>query len=98
MFILGPRAPVARPGRFEVEILQGCGLRNGGSEVEIAVAEQTLSATVEESGGFQKFAARKIGTVNIARPGKYTLSVKPSTKPGRAVMDLRRMRLLPESK
>ena len=98
MFILGPRAPGARPGRFEVEILQGCGPESGGSEVEFTVAGQTLTTTVEETGGFQKFARRKIGTVNIAKPGKYTLSVKPRTKPGRAVMDLRRVRLLPESK
>lgn len=86
---------VARPGRFEVEVLQGCGDGSGGSVVEFAVDGQSLSTTVQETGGFQQFVRRQIGSVSIARPGKYTLTVKPQSKPGAAVMDLREVRLLP---
>jgi arylsulfatase A len=88
---------VREPGSFDVEILQGCGTGSGGSEIAVTVAGQTLSTTVEETGGFQNFVARRIGTVKIAKPGKYTLSVKPQGPPKRAVMDLRRVRLLPPS-
>jgi arylsulfatase A len=86
---------VARPGAFRLEILQGCGAGSGGSQVEFSVADQTLTTTVEETGGFQNFVARQIGVVKLAQPGDYTLSVRPRTKPGAAVMDLRRIRLTP---
>lgn len=88
---------VSKPGQFEVEILQGCGNGSGGSQVEFSVAGQKLNATVEETGGFQQFVARNIGSVTLDKPGKYTLTVKPLSKPGPAVMDLRRVRLLPQS-
>jgi arylsulfatase A len=86
---------IATPGEFEVEILQGCGPGSGGSQVDFSVGEQTLSVTVEETGGFQKFVARRIGKLKLPAAGRYTLSVKPRTKPGAAVMDLREVRLLP---
>lgn len=86
---------IAKPGRFRVEILQGCGTGSGGSEVDFLVAGQTLAVTVEETGGFQSFVRREIGTVKIDQPGRYTLAVKPRKKPGVAVMDLREVRLVP---
>jgi hypothetical protein len=36
-----------------------------------------------------------VGSFKIERPGRYTLVVKPRTKPGPAVMDLRQVRLVP---
>ncbi len=86
---------VTRPGEFRLEILQGCGAGSGGSQVEFTVADQTVTTTVEETGGFQQFVTRQIGVVKLAQPGDYTLSVRPRTKPGAAVMDLRQVRLAP---
>jgi arylsulfatase A-like enzyme len=86
---------VTSPGRFDVEILQGCGDKSGGSEVEFAVDGQAVRTIVEETGGFQQFVRRQIGSITIAQPGKHTLTVKPQSKPGPAVMDLREVRLLP---
>jgi arylsulfatase A-like enzyme len=80
---------VPQAGAFLVEILQGCGQGSGGSEVEFSVGPQTLRAKVEETGGFQNFVSRHIGKLTFDQPGRYTLSVKPLTKPGPAVMDLR---------
>jgi arylsulfatase A-like enzyme len=85
---------VSKPGEFRVEILQGCGTGSGGSEVEFAVGAQTLMMTVEETGGFQKFIRREIGSLKLDQPGRYTLAVKPRKKPGVAVMDLREVRLV----
>jgi arylsulfatase A-like enzyme len=82
---------VPRKGKFDVEVLQACGKGSGGSEVEIAVAGQTLTMKVEETGHFQRFVARLIGTVTFDAPGKQTLTVRAKTKPGAAVMDLRRI-------
>ena len=86
---------VVRPGRFDVELLQGCGTGSGGSEVAITVDEQKLTAQVQETGGFQNFISRTIGRVQIEGPGTYTCSVKPIRKPGLAVMDLRMVTLRP---
>ncbi len=88
---------ILKPGRFTVEVLQGCGPGSGGAEVAFSVGGQTLSMTVQETGGFQNFVAREIGTIQIAQPGLYMLTVKPRTKPGKAVMDLRQVTLKPVS-
>jgi arylsulfatase A-like enzyme len=86
---------VTKPGSFKVEMLQGCGKGSGGSEVEFSVAGQTLKVVVEDTGHFQNFKARPVGTVKLEASGRYTLSVKPRTKPGVAVMDLRSITLKP---
>jgi hypothetical protein len=86
---------VAASGKFTVEILQGCGRGSGGSEVEFSVGDQTVTTKVEDTGGFQNFVARQIGTIEIKTAGRHTLTVKPKSKPGVAVMDLREVRLIP---
>ncbi|HUY90431.1 MAG TPA: hypothetical protein VMV10_16965 [Pirellulales bacterium] len=86
---------IAKPGRFKVEILQGCGKGSGGSEVDFSVGEQTLEVTVKDTGGFQNFENREIGELKLEAPGRYTLKVKPKKKPGVAVMDLREVKLSP---
>lgn len=86
---------LSKPGRYRVEVLQGCGKGQGGSTVEVSVADQKLSFTVEDTGGFQNFKARTIGSITLDQPGKHTLIVQPRTKPGGAVMDLRAVTLRP---
>jgi hypothetical protein len=86
---------VNEPGVFAAEILQGCGTGSGGSEVLFSVADQNLRMVVQETGGFQNFVSRDIGQFRFSGPGRYTLTVKPKTKPGLAVMDLRSITLQP---
>ena len=78
-------------GKFDVEVLQACGKDSGGSEIEIAVKGQALTMKVEETGHFQRFIPRTIGTLTFAGPGRHTLTVRAKTKLGVAVMDLRRV-------
>jgi hypothetical protein len=80
-------------GTFDIEVLQGCGKGSGGAEVEFAIGDQKLTMKVEETGHFQRFIPRSIGTVKLEKAGAHTLTVKPRTKPGGAVMDLRRVLL-----
>lgn len=86
---------VTTPGTFRLHALQGCGPGSGGSRVEFRVAEQVVPMTVEETKGFQDFIERELGSVTLATPGRYTLTVKVQAKPGPAVMDLRQVRLVP---
>jgi hypothetical protein len=85
---------VKHGGRFNVIVLQGCGTGSGGSEVDFAVGDQVLKMTVRDTGGFQNFVERNLGAIDL-KPGRHTLTVKPITKPGLAVMDLRSVRLGP---
>ena len=85
---------VKTPGKFKVLPLQGCGKGSGGAEVDFTIGDQTLKMTVEDTGHFQNFVERNIGTVEL-KAGTYTLSVKPQTKPHGAVMDLRQVMLKP---
>lgn len=81
-------------GRYTLEILQGCGRGSGGSTVEFAIADQRLVTTVIETGGFQNFTNRFLGTLDLPI-GTHSFTVKPIRKPGLAVMDLREVRLSP---
>ncbi len=92
-------------GRYEVEITQGCGTGSGGAEVllEFAYPFGTKPAgqikfTVEDTGGFQNWKTRTMGTFETAEDSPFTLKVIPQSKPGAAVMDLQQIVLRPVRK
>jgi arylsulfatase A-like enzyme len=82
---------VPAAGTFAVEVLQGCAKGSSGSEIEIVVGGQKLTMKVEETGHFQRFVPRTIGTLTFDSAGPQTLTARAKTKPGAAVMDLRRI-------
>lgn len=86
---------IAAPGRYEVDILQGCGKGHGGSEVDVLIGSDQLRFTVQETGHFQNFVWRTVGTVELLGPKVHTLSLRPVRKAGAAVMDVRQIRLVP---
>ena len=87
--------PIEKPGTFKVELTQGCGAGHGGSEVSLLVGGKSFDFTVEDTGGFQNWKAREIGEVTLEEPGEYRLEVRPKNKAKVAVMDIRRVRLVP---
>ena len=84
-----------RPGRYEVHVWQGCGKDSGGSEVEISAGDQRARFTVEDTGHFQNFKERTVGTLSFEKAGPQKLEVRALSKPGVAVMDLRQVVLVP---
>jgi hypothetical protein len=86
---------VTQPGTFTVTLTQSCGKGSGGSEVTFSVAGQNIRDVVPETGSFTSWTNRTLGTFNLRTAGVYTLMVKPSTKPGVAVMDLRAVEFTP---
>lgn len=86
---------MTRPGRYEVHIWQGCGKGSGGSEVEISMGDQRARFTVEDTGHFQNFKERQVGTLAFEKAGPQKLEVRALSKPGAAVMDLRQVVLVP---
>lgn len=85
---------VPASGRYEIEVLQGCGTGNGGSEVDVAIADQALRFTVRETGHFQYFIPLTIGELDL-KAGRQTLSIRPVKKMRDAVMDVRRIVVRP---
>lgn len=85
---------VSQPGHYEVEVWQGCGKGQGGSDVAVEVGGKRFDFVVEETGHFQIFLPRKLGRVELP-VGRHTLAIKPQKKNAGAVMDIRQVRLLP---
>ncbi len=91
---------VDRGGEFDVEVLQGCGKGQGGSEMSVFFfagagdAEKRLAFTVEDTGGFQAFRPRVIGRLKLAA-GEHTLWITPERIAKAAACDIREIRLLP---
>jgi arylsulfatase A-like enzyme len=86
-----------KPGKYSVEVLQGCGKGQGGSDVEVTIGDEKLKFTVEDTGHFQNFKSRAVGDVTIDKPGRHILTVKPIKKAAAAVMDLRMATLKPKN-
>lgn len=86
----------AAAGRYSVEILQGCGRGHGGSRVQVSVQDQKLEFVVRETGHFQNFVWRALGTFELTAGSEQRLSLRCLQKPGGAVMDVRAIRLVPE--
>lgn len=86
---------VTTAGTFDVDVWQGCGKGQGGSDVAIEGGGVSLPFTVEETGHFQIFLPRRIGRVQISTTGVQTLAIKPRRKQAGAIMDIREVRLIP---
>ncbi|HEV3029460.1 MAG TPA: hypothetical protein VG457_17910 [Planctomycetota bacterium] len=89
------RFRVAKPGSFSVLLLQGCGKGQGGSTVKFLAAGQTFEYTVEDTGHFQNFVEKPVGTIAIEKAGDYALEIRAVKKIKGAVMDVRQVRLTP---
>lgn len=82
-----------KPGKFTVKIFQGCGTGQGGSSVDVLIGKEKINFTVEDTGHFQNFKWRELGTVEIPA-GIQLLQLKVVNKAKNAVMDVRKMELI----
>lgn len=85
---------VPRAGSFMIELWQGCGKGQGGSDIAVEIGGKRFDHVVKETGHFQNFVPYRLGRVELPA-GKHTLAVKPQRKQAGAVMDIRRVTLLP---
>ncbi len=86
---------VTQPGKFAVEVWQGCGTNQGGSDAEVRLGDQVLTFVVDDTGHFQNFVPRMIGQIEINHSGMHELSIQPTRIAAQAAMDIRQIRLLP---
>ncbi len=83
-----------RAGTYEIEVWQGCGKGQGGSDVAVDVGGKRFEFKVEETGHFQSFLPRALGRVRL-EAGPQVLAIRPQRKQAGAVMDIRQIRLVP---
>lgn len=86
---------VQKPGTFNVEIELACEDPSAGSTYEVSIGSQRIQGTVPKTGGWNKFVTVQLGSIQIAKAGKTTLTVTPVNKTGLGVMNLRAIRLSP---
>ena len=86
---------VAKAGRYQVEITLACAKGSGGSEYAVIVGGQKLTGKVEETGDWERFVTRPLGTIDLKQAGELEAALKPITKPAGAVMNLRAITLRP---
>jgi hypothetical protein len=87
---------IAAAGNYRVEIFQGCAPGQGGSKVSMLVdGFDEVTFEVQETGGFQDFIARDVGTISFAEAGKFLLKLKADKIANKAVMDLQKIILQP---
>ena len=99
---------VTKPGTYEIELWQGCGKGQGGSEVAVQIdyppqnvwsskagVIKRTQFLVEDTGHFQNFVPRSLGQVTFHEAARYALVVRPVNKKAAAVMDIRQIVLKP---
>lgn len=90
--------PAAQAKTYQAEIEYACPTDTAGTTYTVkvdSVTPQTLTGTVQGTGGWEQFQTKKIdGTLTLAA-GTATLRVIPQKMPGFAVMNLRRITLTP---
>ena len=84
-------ARVTKPGRYEVTLFQGCGKGQGGSDVNVHIADQTLAFTVLETGHFQKFVPVELGEVTLDKAAQIIVTIAPVNKKAKAIMDVQKL-------
>lgn len=82
---------VKTPEKFIVVVMQGSPVTK---PMRITVADQTIDYSTKNTGSYHTFTFLEVGTIDLEKPGGYTLSLKPQSPTG-PVMDLRQIILLP---
>ena len=85
-----------RPGKYTVQLTYAlAGDDQGGSDVVLALAGTAIQASLTPTGSWYRYTTVDLGTVYLAKPTDYLLTVKCTEKRGNAVMNLKAVTLVP---
>ena len=84
-----------KPGRYEIVLEYSAAPNSGGSRYTVEVLGQSIESKIEPTASFLDFKMITLGAVEVTKPGAGLVVVRPLTKPGVAVMDLRKIVLRP---
>jgi arylsulfatase A len=83
---------VTRPGRYAVELTYGCPPADAGGTYTLRAGPARLTAKTEPGGRNSVYLRRDVGELTL-RPGPAVLRMEAVTVPGRALMELHKVRL-----
>jgi putative membrane-bound dehydrogenase-like protein len=83
---------IDKPGRYAVEIEYSCADANAGNRLVVAADRVDLKTTTVATGGWEKFAKRSVGWLDL-RKGFHRVVVRADGKLNGSLMDLRAIRL-----
>lgn len=86
---------IDRPGEFLASIELACEAGSEGAEFEVSVHGSAVRGKVPATKGWGDFVKIDLGKLAIVTAGSHKLVVKPLTKPGAGVMNLRGVQLRP---
>lgn len=86
---------ITQPGVFVAQINYACEPSSAGSEYLLQIGDQSLKGQVKATSGWTDYQVVELGTIAIEKPGKTIITLKPVSKPGQAVMNLRSVTLTP---
>jgi len=84
---------VTRPGTFTVEITYASEPGSAGSEYAVTVGDEQVAGKTANTGSWTEFKTETLGTLKIPAAGTVSVAVKPKTKPGVGVMNLKAIAL-----
>ena len=85
-----------RAGEFVVELKFSCAAGSAGSAFDVTLGDQKISGRIAaDTGTWYDHETMKLGNLKVAQLGVQTLALKPTQKPGQAVMNLAWLRLIP---
>jgi hypothetical protein len=87
---------VKKPGKFHAVIELACEPGAEGATFDLESAGGKLSGRVPSTGGWGTFTKLNLGEITIAGAGLTTVTIRPLTMPGLAVMNLRSLVLTPQ--
>ncbi|MCP4708374.1 MAG: HEAT repeat domain-containing protein, partial [Planctomycetes bacterium] len=79
---------VAQAGAYVVVVSQSSVSNEAGSEYVVAVGDRQLEGVVKSTGDWGRFEEVELGEIDVSRPGKYELAVRPIRKAHSYVMNL----------
>jgi alpha-L-fucosidase len=89
-------ATIEKPGTFEVEMDYACDPNSGG-QLNISAGSGKLAIKVAPTQSWGDFKVLGIGRITIDKAGPVTLAIKPASKKGEGVINLRRVVLKPRA-
>jgi hypothetical protein len=90
---------IDQPGLFAVEVLQGCGSGQGGSEALLTLrhderTDAELTFQTVDTGHFQNFRWLHIGIIRVSDAGRFQLRIEPKRIAHAALLDVRAIHLV----
>ena len=88
-------ADIPRNGKYVVQMTYGCISQSAGSRYEIAVGERKVWGVVRATGRWATFTTDDVGEIELDKRGRATITVRLVNTPGKGIMTLHAVTLLP---